>query len=323
MKKLLILLILSIISSLIVVAHHEDNSSNLDLPPSLQKAKEYNNQLAFEFLQNLSFLIAFLAGITTIFSPCLLPLLPAFFAVTFKERDQLTKNLLLFFLGFTPVFIFMGLLSTFVGRAITTILSGYTINGIIITAGIFLLILGILTIFGHGFSGIITRKKTSKDSLGVFLSGFFFAVGWSACTGPIISGVVLMAATLHSYLQSILLMSFYSLGIFLPLLLLAFFYDKLKLHDKNFFKGKEFDFVLGGKTFNINTSKLIAGLLLIFMGFIFVIFRGTTVLDLNSGLNKYYYSLQNLILANAFMSNIIGALILAIFIIGLYFVVKK
>ncbi len=323
MRKLILSFILSIILSLAVAAHHEDNSSNLNLPPSLQKAKEYNNQLAFEFLQNISILIAFLAGITTIFSPCLLPLLPAFFAVTFKERTQLTRNLLLFFLGFTPVFIFIGLISTFIGRAITTLLAGYIIDSIIITAGIFLVLLGILTILGHGFSGIITPKKTSKDSLGVFLSGLFFAIGWSACTGPIISGVILMAATLHSYFQSILLMSFYSLGIFVPLLILTFFYDKLKLHDKNFFKGKEFNLVLGGKTFTINTSKLVAGILLIFVGIIFIIFKGTSVLDLNTGLNKYYYSLQNLILANTFISNIVGTLILVIFIIGMYFAIKK
>src|SRR3989338_10104393 len=91
-----------------------------DLPLWLQKLKEENQRFATDFLESVSFLIAFLAGVTTILSPCLLPVLPAFFAYMFKERKEITRMTLMFFLGFTPIFILLGVAATFAGNLFAT-----------------------------------------------------------------------------------------------------------------------------------------------------------------------------------------------------------
>ncbi len=128
------------------------------LPKGLLVAQEYNNAMSKNFLLNVSFLVAFIAGIITILSPCIFPLLPAFFSYTFKEKKKITLMTLVFFLGFSIMFIIMGIIATVIGLASLTLLQEQ--YGIFIqVAGILLIIFGLLSLFGKGFSGIIIRKR--------------------------------------------------------------------------------------------------------------------------------------------------------------------
>src|SRR3989344_4876783 len=79
------------------------------LPAGLLKAQEANQKLASDYLETMTIALVFLAGLTSIFSPCILPLLPAFFAYTFKEKKNITKMTSVFFLGFSLSFIVLGL----------------------------------------------------------------------------------------------------------------------------------------------------------------------------------------------------------------------
>src|SRR3989338_7839612 len=139
-NKLLVLAVGIILLSSLVYA--------VELPTGLLKIQEYNTGLAQKFMQNVSFIIAFLAGITTILSPCILPLLPAYFAITFKEKKRITLATFIFFLGFALVFVLMGILATLTGKGLTSVFKN--INWLIPSVGIVLVIFGTMIFLGKG-----------------------------------------------------------------------------------------------------------------------------------------------------------------------------
>jgi len=312
MKKLfLILLILFVIP--IVSAHETDFEHKEDLPLNLQRVAEYNKQQADFYFRNLSFIIAFLAGILTILTPCSLAILPAFFAYTFREKNKITKMTLTFFLGFVPVFIIFGLLAAFLGKSIAMLQQNSRI--FIIIAGFIIIGLGLMALFGKGFSGIKIRKKTDKDMFGIFLFGVLFALGFTACIGPILVGILLIAGILQNYFYAGILMLFYSLGLFVPLFLISVFFDKYNFPA---FINKI------NKRLGFSITNLIAGLLLIIIGLVFIIYGGTFItnnLGLG-GLTIFIYSIQNKLISLKFI-NIIGAIILIGFLILLWMFLRK
>ena len=235
---------------------------SLTLPSGLQSA--INQTIANA--QKISFFIAFIGGILTILSPCILPVLPAYFACTFKEKKKITKMTLVFFLGFSAIFVTYGLIAGFLGEALSKIIVNNDI--LIVIAGFILVLFGFVTIAGKGFSLMHKGVKIRKNYAGIFLMGVLFAVGWSPCIGPILSGILIIASTL-GYLKSALMLFIYSLGIFIPLFIFAFFYDKHNLSQNRFIKGKELSF---GK-YKINSTNLISGILLILVGLAFIIYK--------------------------------------------------
>ena len=89
------------------------------LPIGLQKIEEHQRQQAQYYLQNISFLVAFIGGILSFLLPCTLAILPAFFAYTFREKKNITKMTSIFFLGFSLVFILFGILAAALGKSVT------------------------------------------------------------------------------------------------------------------------------------------------------------------------------------------------------------
>ena len=315
-NKLLVLAVgIILLSSLVYAA---------ELPPGLLKIQEYNSGLAQKFMQNVSFIIAFLAGITTMLSPCILPLLPAYFAITFKEKKRITLSTFIFFLGFAVVFVLMGLLAAFTGKSLVMAINGA--SWLVPAAGIALIMLGMMMLLGMGFTGFAAKRKIRNDAMGVFLSGAFFAIGWTACTGPILSGVLIMSSVAHNYFTAFYLMLAYSLGIFVPLFVLSFFYGKIGL-DKINWLNKEKIIKVANKEFRTSITNIIAGTLFIILGLIFIIFKGTGLV-FNSfqmfGLRQFFYSWQNLFIENFKFFNIVGLVVFVIFISLLgYFIVKE
>ena len=87
----------------------------------LEKISSYNQQHAVFLLQNLSFFVAFIGGIVSVLLPCTLAILPAFFAYTFKERKEITKMTLVFFIGFSLIFVILGIFASAIGQTLTSI----------------------------------------------------------------------------------------------------------------------------------------------------------------------------------------------------------
>ncbi len=178
---------------------------------------------------------AFLAGFLMFLAPCTFPLVPAFLAVlaggrgnVINKRD-LIKNTLFFCLGFSIVFVTLGLLA----GSLTDALGPY-LSIIKKTSGI-LIILFALMIMGfirpYFFIGqksmMIPRWLTPGTYRGSFLLGTIFSVGWSPCIGPIMASIILLAASDGSALVGAFLLLIFSLGFALPFILSAFFYHKL------------------------------------------------------------------------------------------------
>ncbi|MBI4143339.1 cytochrome c biogenesis protein CcdA [Candidatus Woesearchaeota archaeon] len=255
----------------------------------LEKISDYNQQQAVFYLQNLSFFVAFIGGMISVLLPCTLAILPAFFAYTFKERKEITKMTLVFFAGFSLIFIILGIFASAIGQTLTSIQVADT-KLLIFVAGILLIIFGIMTILGMGFSFMKMGAKTGHDIFGIFSFGILFGLGWSACLGPVLAGILLIASTFHNYFYAGALLFFYSLGLFVPLFLISILFDKYNLTQKAWLRGKEYQVNLFGKIFYIHTMKVIAGILLIASGTIFILFNGTSIINTLDPLRSSVYA---------------------------------
>ncbi|MAG38704.1 hypothetical protein CMO90_01320 [Candidatus Woesearchaeota archaeon] len=289
-------------------------SAQSNVSVGLQQIIDYNKQSTIDFSVKISFFIAFVAGLIGILSPCILPFLPAYFSYTFKEKKNITFMTLVFFFGFSSAFITMGIIAGFIGeRSIQIIKSEW----LIFVAGIFLFIMGVLSFSGKGFSSFIKHDKKFKNDIpGTFLFGVFFAIGWTACLGPILAGILGIGALLNNVFYSALLLFFYSLGNLMPLFILAVFYDKFNLSKSKFIKGKMFEFSVDEKKYFIHSTNLIAGILFIIMGLFLLIFKGTgfiNVFDIFKT-KKYFYSLQDLLIVWPY-SNILGMILFIVFVV--------
>ena len=119
----------------------------------LKKIQQYNQQQAVFYLQNLTFFVAFLGGMISVLLPCTLAILPAFFAYTFKEKKEITKMTLVFFAGFSLIFVILGIAASVLGQSLATLQVADT-KALVFIGGIFLIIFGIMTGLGLGFNFI-------------------------------------------------------------------------------------------------------------------------------------------------------------------------
>ncbi len=292
------------------------------LPPALQKIKEYNQQFSLDFSVKVSFFIAFAAGMLGILSPCILPFLPAYFSYTFKEKKNITLMTLVFFFGFSIVFVLLGVVAGFVGEQTLVVLQK---KWLVVVAGVVIFLMGVLTLLGRGFGSLIHfSHRFENDVPGVFLMGMAFALGWTACLGPILAGILSMGAILGKVWQAALLMFFYALGNLVPLFLLSFFYDKFKLSESKLIKGRMIAFNVFGRVREVHSTNLISGLLFMLIGLIIIFFEGTGVLNTWDllGTKQYFYSLQNWLLGWEY-ANVVGGGLLVVFVAVLGYVVWK
>jgi cytochrome c-type biogenesis protein len=211
-------------------------------------------------------LLAFIAGIFSFLSPCTLPILPAYFAVTAQsDRARMGSMSIAFFLGLATLFVAMGASASVLGQILRDYMFQITqIGGGIV--GIF----GVMTLFGKGFSGATFKGRPASTFIGFFLFGATFALGWTPCVGPILSSILMLAAAEKTVLQGMLLLFFYAVGLGLPLILVATLCSNLP-KDGLFWtllKGKGWDLTVGGKTFFLHTTNLFSGILLIALGII-------------------------------------------------------
>ena len=183
--------------------------------------------------ENISYIVAFVAGLLTFLSPCLLPLIPSFIAyitgISFgdlkseKKKGEVRKSTiihsLLFIAGFSMVFILLGLTATALGRAL------FQYQDIIRMVGGVLII-----IFGLFLTGIVKLnflipehhlhlKVKGATYFGSFLVGVTFAAGWTPCAGPILGSILVLAGTQSSMVHGAALLVVFSLGIAIPFFL--------------------------------------------------------------------------------------------------------
>ncbi len=185
--------------------------------------------------QTFSFAIAFSAGFLSFISPCVLPLVPSYLAyITGLSLEELTqadqdrrvrwttiKNSCLFILGFSTVFILIGASATAIGQLLLTYQQIIRQIGGILIVLFGLYIIGVLKLLFLMAEKRVHLHQKPAGRIGTFLVGVAFAAGWTPCVGPILGTILLYASTADSILQGIWLLTFYSLGLGLPLFLIS------------------------------------------------------------------------------------------------------
>ncbi|MBN2453683.1 MAG: cytochrome c biogenesis protein CcdA [Candidatus Omnitrophica bacterium] len=219
--------------------------------------------------EQVSLIVAFMAGVLTFLSPCILPLVPSFIAyitgVSYgdlkDERKHFTSKTLshtmLFILGFSVVFILMGLTATAVGKALFQYQKFIRIGG-----GLLIILFG-LTLTGIFKVGFMEKDHhlsihTKRASyFGSFLVGVTFAAAWTPCAGPIFGSILVIAGTEGNVAEGAKLLSLYSAGIGVP-----FIFTALAIH--SFLK-----YFNRFKTVMANVNK-ISGVLLMVVGLLII-----------------------------------------------------
>jgi cytochrome c-type biogenesis protein len=183
---------------------------------------------------DISWIGAFLAGVLSFLSPCVLPLVPAYLSfLAGTSLDQLKassgessrRHLLLsavaFVLGFSLLFILLGASATWIGR---WLLQHSALFGRL--AGVLLIVLGLHVSGLVPIRFLMMEKRLNFSSkplgkFGAFLIGMAFAFGWTPCVGPLLAGILALAGTQQTVTRGILLLAAYSAGLGIPFLLAA------------------------------------------------------------------------------------------------------
>ena len=181
-------------------------------------------------MKDISFPLAFLAGIMSFLSPCVLPLLPSYVSfitgVSFEDlttgsdrrkiRYLTITNSLAFILGFSTVFIALGASSSAVGKFMFEYQEWIRIGG-----GILIIVFGLFVAGFLKMDFLMRDKKVHLSGkpagyVGTFLVGMTFAAGWTPCIGPILGTILLYASSQGSAFYGFKLLAVYSLGLALP-----------------------------------------------------------------------------------------------------------
>src|SRR5437879_1924490 len=229
---------------------------------------------------------AFLAGLVSFLSPCVLPLVPGYVSLISgagveelkaPESRLFTKvmlNSIGFILGFSVVFITLGAISTEVRQLLARYKSLLAqIAGVVII------------LFGLHLTGLFKIKALYTDARlhtvkggstpwGAFVIGFAFAFGWTPCVGPILSVILGFAAAQDSVSKGILLLTIYSLGLAVPFLLTSILMERfLKFygHFRSF----------------MHVIEVLSGGLLIALGLLLVFGKFTVLARYFSALNRF------------------------------------
>lgn len=220
-------------------------------------------------LGNFPILASLLAGILTFVSPCVLPLIPAYITLitglSIKElqnKQKLFKTFtysLAFILGFSTIFVLLGLSITYLSSFLFENKDILKIIGSVI-----------IILFGLHLCGIFKIKLLYKqfslmDKFGseinyftVYLMGATFAISWTPCVDPILASILILASNQDTVYKGTFLLVIYSLGLGIPFLLTALFINKFFY----FFNSLK-------KYYKI--IELVSGLLLIVIGLLIIL----------------------------------------------------
>ena len=177
----------------------------------------------------LGFIVAFIAGLLSFLSPCVLPLVPSsvgfITGMTLPEmsgrRRVALTHALLFVAGFSLVFVLLGASATALGRALN-----YYQIWLQRIGGILIILFGLLCL-GAFKVGMLTQERRLHlerkplGYLGSALVGMAFGAGWTPCIGPVLGGILGLAATTSDVSRGMQLLAVYSAGLAIPFLIAA------------------------------------------------------------------------------------------------------
>ena len=228
-------------------------------------------------MNGLTLPFVFLQGVVSFFSPCFLPLLPAYLSFLagqgiinekqYKTSKKLLINSSFFVLGFTVVFVLLG--------ATATALGSFLVQNVVIIrkiGGIFIILFGLYNMGIIKLPLLLKEKKIhyspKKASFASsFLLGISFSFGWSACIGPFLAPILTLSAYSETVYYGMLLLFIYSLGLAIPFLLIAFAFGHIWKYVQKIYK-------------HMNIIRIISGLLLVVMGILIFMNRSYLLINL-------------------------------------------
>ena len=229
---------------------------------------------------------AFVAGLVSFLSPCVLPLVPGYVSlisgVGVEELKvpqasilrKLMLNSVAFVIGFTIVFVTLGAISTEIGQRASQYRSvlAQVAGVLVIVFGLHLT--GIMRINALYSDKRLHNVKGGSTPWGAFVIGFAFAFGWTPCVGPILTVILGFAATQSSVTKGILLLTIYSLGLAVPFLLTSLGIERfLKFYGR--FRGY------------MHALEVVSGGLLIALGVLLIFGKFTMLSRYFSFLNRF------------------------------------
>ena len=178
--------------------------------------------------------VAFLAGLVSFLSPCVLPLVPSYVTfITGMTLDELTVNgtesarrraalhALLFILGFSLVFVTLGATATAFGAVLQRVLPRLQQAG-----GVLIVLFGFYLIGLLKFPALMRERRVHLAArpaglVGSVLVGVAFGAGWTPCVGPVLASVLLYASTATTMVNGMFLLGAYALGLGIPFFVAA------------------------------------------------------------------------------------------------------
>lgn len=224
---------------------------------------------------NVSIAYAFLAGLLSFLSPCVLPLVPGYVSLlsgsvaegdtgTGAARRLLISNSLFFIVGFSVVFIALGATATSVGQTLRAHQALFSQIGGLIVILFGLHLLGVIRISALYGDKRVHKKIGVNGGLGAFAVGFTFAFGWTPCIGPMLATILLLAANEGTVAHGIFLLAIYSAGLAVPFLLTTLAIDRFATFYKGFRR-------------HLHTVEQISGVLLLLIGFLLLTHQFTAI----------------------------------------------
>lgn len=225
---------------------------------------------------------SFLAGLLSFLSPCTLPILPAYFAFGFQARKQsIVLMTVAFFFGLATTMTILGATATALTGLVFQNLQQITFFG-----GLIVIAFGMMSLLGKGFTGIQVQERPAATVVGSYFYGATFALGWTACVGPILGALLTLLATQGmAILQGAVLAFIYALGLGTPLILISTLFSRLGTGSRfwQIMRGKGFIVEIGPITLYLHTTSILSGLLLIFIGYLLASGKLTNISRLTSG----------------------------------------
>ncbi len=290
-------------------------ASALQIPENILKA----GQETLSTATKVSLIVAFIGGILGFFTPCTIGILPAYFAYSFETRKELVKATFFFFLGMATVTVPIGFLMAAAG-------SYFRRPTLALTAGVILLLLGIMLVLGKGFKLINVKNTAKRNNLGVYIFGLLFAVGFTPCSGPILASIIVLSSV-TTKLYAALMFVVYSLGTTLPLFILSLFFEKYNIAQSKIFTKGSLNFSLFGRSFETHWTKIVGGIMFIFLGIIFIIYRDTEIFIVSLARIGYpldaFYELQNKLINSTALQLFFGLIIFIIALLFFYYYKKR
>ena len=226
----------------------------------------------------MEYILTFIEGFASFISPCILPMIPIYLSYFIGENDnkeniedengkktiasssrKMIINSIGFVIGFTIVFLLLGIFASSLGNLLTQ-----NIKYIKIVFGVMIIIFGLnyMEILKINVINKTKRKNIDKKNFTFIKSiifGILFSCSWTPCIGTFLSSALLLIAKEQDIIKGIIMMVLYSIGLGLPFIISAILIERLK---------NVFDFIKK----HYNVIKKISGVILIMAGIYMIFF---------------------------------------------------